>query len=140
MEAIKQDIDNFVKNDFNYKGYFNSEKELKDTLSSEGIESFVGENFCYMQNNDTAKEYVLSNKDILKEMCSDEKTPFPSDVMLDMIVSNDFVHLDSIIRLDLFSKAIDEYFDEHITELTDYFTPAFKKNLVCVNDSIERDI
>ena len=124
-EAIKDDIRNYLDNDFDWDTVRENEidaDELKEQLNDDlWINDSVTGNAsgCYTFNSYTAKEYVLDNEEVLGEMIIDYGLT-AEDVGYHFI-NGDWEYFDVSIRCYLLNQCIDEVVDEYaekIEELT----------------------
>ena len=124
-EAIKDDIRNYLDNDFDWDTVRENEMdadELKEQLNDElWINDSVTGNASgsYTFNSYKAGEYVKENIDLCREMVNE--FCIDADTVAEKFLDEDWEYFDVSIRCYLLSQCIDEVVDEYtdrIEELT----------------------
>lgn len=124
-EAIKDDIRNYLDNDFDWDTVRENEMdvdELKEQLNDDlWINDSVTGNASgsYTFNSYKAGEYVKENIDLCREMVNE--FCIDADTVAEKFLDEDWEYFDVSIRCYLLSQCIDEVVDEYadrIEELT----------------------
>lgn len=124
-EAIKDDIRNYLDNDFDWDTVRENEMdadELKEQLNDDlWIDDSVTGNASgsYTFNSYKAGEYVKENIDLCREMVNE--FCIDADTVAEKFLNEDWEYFDVSIRCYLLNQCIDEVVDEYaekIEELT----------------------
>ena len=117
LEQMKSDILDYIREEgitVTSENREEVEEELNDTLWT--VDSVTGNaSGSYTFNSNKAKEYVVKNMDILKEMV----TEFDIDAktVAEKFLNEDWEYFDVSIRCYLLGQAIDETLNEIIEEI-----------------------
>lgn len=112
LESIKNDVMEYVRNEINLSEYEDRE-ELEQMLNDDlwTVDSVTGSaSGSYTFNRLQAKEYVIDNMDLLKEMCSEFGTD--AATIGKKFLDDEWEWMDVSIRCYLLGQAISEVLDE----------------------------
>ena len=119
LNAMKNDIEDYIKNEINTTNYSNREElenDLNDTLWT--VDSVTGNaSGSYTFNSAEAAEYVNDNIDLLSEACAEFGVD--SATVGEKFLDEDFEYFDVTIRCYLLNQAISEALDEIDLEFTE---------------------
>lgn len=116
LEAMKQDIINYIRDEVTTKDFADVE-DLRETLENDlWIDSTItGNGGDSYTDNDTSKEYINGNenllKEALKELCVDKEK------IVDKFFAGDYAYFDTTIRCYMLSQAITEALNDIGNEL-----------------------
>ena len=117
LEAMKQDIINYIRDEVETKDFYNIDdlrERLEDDLWIDS--SITGNGGDSYADNETSKEYINGNESLLKEalieFCVDKEK------IVDKFFDNDYTYFDTTIRCYMLSQAINAALEEIESELT----------------------
>lgn len=116
LEAMKQDIINYIRDEVNASD-FTDKEELEERLYDDlWIDSTItGNGGDHYTDNETSKEYINGNENLLKEalieFCIDKEK------IVDKFFAGDYAYFDSTIRCYMLSQAISEALNDIGNEL-----------------------
>ena len=117
LEQMKSDILDYIREEgitVTSENREEVEEELNDKLWT--VDSVTGNaSGSYTFNNETAKEYVVENMDVLKEMVSE--FDIDAKTVAEKFLNEDWEYFDVSIRCYLLGQAIDETLNEIIEEI-----------------------
>ena len=121
LEAVKEDIIDFIKCDIDLKDFAERE-ELEEYLNNElfNCDRITGNaSGSYTFNRAQAQEYVVDNIELLEEAC--DEFGIDAETVGKWFLSEDWEKMDVTIRCYLLGQAIGEALDDMADELEEAF-------------------
>lgn len=124
-EAIKEDIRNYLDNDFDWNTVTENEMDTDDIKEQLNDDLWINDSVTgnasgsYTFNSYKAGEYVKENIDLCREMLNE--FCIDADTVAEKFLNEDWEYFDVSIRCYLLNQCIDEVVDEYaekIKELT----------------------
>ena len=118
LEAMKQDIMDYIRNEVN-TSEFSSREELEESLNDDlwTVDSVTGNaSGSYYCNSYKSMECVIDNIDLLNEMCTE--FCIDSATIGEKFINEEWEWMDVSIRCYLLGQAISEALDDMEDELT----------------------